>query len=82
MTIRRKDLDAIIELTKKYWESGDQRYIRKKLNIAEKLEQTSGVYWSALADFINGLFKNGGIKPNATNGLIYALFEGLGYEIV
>ena len=82
MKIRRKDLDAIIELTKRYWETGDQRYIRKKLNVAERLEMTSGVSWSAWSDFINGLLKNRGIKPNATNGLIYAMFEGLGYEFI
>lgn len=82
MTIKRKDLDIIIELTKKYWETGDPRYIRKKLNVAERLEQTSGANWSAWADFINGIFKNHGIRPNATNGLIYAMLEGFGYEIV
>ena len=82
MTIRRKDLDAIIEMAKRYWETGDLRYIRRLHNIAEKLEQTSGVSWTAWADFINGLFKNGGVKPNATNGLIYAMLEGFGYELV
>lgn len=82
MTIKRKDLDAIIEYTKKYWETGDPQHLRKSLNVAEKLEQTSGVSWCAWSDFINGIFKNKGVKPNATNGLIYALFEGFGYELV
>lgn len=82
MTINRKHIDSIIEQTKKFWETGDTTYMRKKLNIAEKLADETGLSWVAWADFISSVFCSKGIRPDATNELIYSVLEGFGYELV
>lgn len=77
MKINVKDLDELIRLSRKYWETGDRDILIAKYAINDKLP--SNHYSFAYSDIVDGCIQ---INKNCAYETIHKVFELLGFELI
>ena len=83
-TIKAKTLNEFIRIIKKYYRTGDTDLFPKKLELAEQLSKQAfetEANWLAFCDLVGSVIGGSGLKRNATNKEIYAIFELLGVHV-
>ena len=78
--IPKKKLDEAIELSRRYWASGDKKLLGSKIDFAEELAKEIGVSWLALENFIDGIVSTQGMCPDAENDEIHCALRCIGWE--
>lgn len=77
--IPKKKLDEAIELSRRYWASGDNKLLVSKIDFAEELAKEIGVSWLALENFIDGIVSTQGMCSDAENDEIYCALRCIGW---
>lgn len=83
-TISKHNLDEVIRLTKKYYETGNKDFLSVREVSRDKLSMEAfgnDLQWCAFTDLVGSIIGGYGLNKNATNADIYRVFEVLGYEI-
>ena len=82
--MNKQELDELIEVSKKYWETGDKDILDRRMVLAKKISyETSGnqfnwVGWTDLIKIIDGCIN---LKKHISKTDIYRIFEILGFSI-
>lgn len=85
--IKRKLLEDVLNTTRDFWRnpSSDDREIHEACErcgvAAEALEEDCGIGAWEIRDFLAGIFRMKGLKPDATNEEIIELLKLLGWAV-
>jgi len=81
-TVKKKTMDDMIRVTRKYWQTGDADYLSARNEKADALSveafESSSEHWIHFTDLINAAV---GLDKNVTNQNIYAMFHLAGIEV-
>lgn len=78
----KKQFDEIVDLSRAYWESGEEEILTERIHLAQKLEKIIGVDWLSILDFVDSIVRNRGFFHDAENDEIYCALRVIGWEVV
>lgn len=79
--INKHELDELIRVSKKYWNTRDETILEPRIDLARKMSYEmygSQIAWFSLTDLIDGCIN---LNEHISNTEIYRIFEILGYSI-
>lgn len=77
----KKKFDKILDLSRAYWENGDEEILTERIHLAMELEKIIDVDWINVLDFANSIVASRGILPDAENDEIYCALRAIGWEV-
>ena len=78
----KKPFEEFVEISRKFWETGDMKFAYERNQLAIRLERATGVFWLALVDLIDALLMKNGLNPDAELDEIYCVLRVSGWEVV
>ena len=84
-TVSAKSVVKLLNLTREYYadlwrsEQGNKELLKKRLKIADALDNETGVSWYAWENFISGIYD---LNNNITNKEVFAVIRVLGLNVV
>ena len=84
--VSKNTVDDIIRLTRKYAKTGDVDFVTARINAAKIFSRevygaANDHHWLGISDLIGGILSSSGLKPHASNQEIYAVLNGIGFEV-
>lgn len=77
----KKQFDKILDLSREYWENGEEEILTERIHLAMELEKIIDVDWLHILDFADSMVASRGLLPDAENDEIYSALRTIGWEV-